>query len=138
MIERIEHIHAPIFAQGNLMTVFSVRSVAGLSSALNNAHEGDTIELAAGDYSSLTIKNKDYGSGITITSADPGNQAHIDTFKITGSSGITLSNIGFTPPADAPAHCLLTSQSPDIHFDNIHFTGPDGAAGSDLPPSSEK
>ncbi|MCT2398413.1 calcium-binding protein [Novosphingobium mangrovi (ex Huang et al. 2023)] len=114
------------------MTVFSVSSAAELNAALKQALGGDTIELAAGDYSSLTIKNKDFGSGITITSADPDNRAQIDGFKIIGSSGITFSNVDFTPPADAKSHSLLTYQSSNIHFDGITVTGPEGDAGYNL------
>ncbi|MCJ2180045.1 right-handed parallel beta-helix repeat-containing protein [Novosphingobium album (ex Hu et al. 2023)] len=74
----------------------------------------------------------DFGSGITITSADPDNRAQIDTFKITGSSGITISNVDFTPPATSAGYSLLTFQSSDIHFDNITVTGPTGDAGYDV------
>ena len=115
------------------MTVYSVSSVAELDAALQKAASGDTIELASGDYSKLVINNKDFGDGITITSADASNPATIDAFKISGSNGITISNIDFTPAAGS-GFSLLTYQSSDIHFDNITVTGPDGSAGYDIQP----
>lgn len=114
------------------MTVYSVSSVAELDAALQKAASGDTIELASGDYSKMVIKNKDFGDGITITSADPENPAKMDAFKITGSSGITISNIDFTPQDTTGGFSLLTYNSSDIHFDNITVTGPEGDAGYDV------
>lgn len=114
------------------MTVYSVSSVTELDAALQKASAGDTIELAAGDYSSMVIKNKNYGSGITITSADASNPAVIEAFKISGSSGITISNIDFEPQTKDGVYSLLTTTSSDIHFDNITVTGPAGDAGYDL------
>lgn len=114
------------------MTVYSVSSVTELDAALQKASAGDTIELAAGDYSSMVIKNKNYGSGITITSADANNPAVIEAFKISGSSGITISNIDFEPQTKDGSFSLLTASSSDIHFDNITVTGPSGDTGYDL------
>jgi hypothetical protein len=77
------------------MSVITVSSSAGLEQALASASAGDTIQLAAGTYSGLRFDNLNYSSAVTITSADPNNQAVLTNFVINNSSGLTFSNLEF-------------------------------------------
>ncbi|WP_196221768.1 right-handed parallel beta-helix repeat-containing protein [Sphingobium sp. CAP-1] len=116
------------------MTVYSVGSVTQLNAALKTAVAGDEIKLAAGTYSNIRILSMDFGSGITISSADPLNPAKITNFVVKGSAGITLSDVDLTPLAGSGDGSMTVADSKNIHLDGVTLTGPDGDAGMAIAP----
>ncbi|WP_299538797.1 hypothetical protein, partial [Phenylobacterium sp.] len=58
-----------------MATVLTVTSSDGLLAALQNAHAGDTIQLAAGNYGSISLAGLHFDGTVTIQSADSANQA---------------------------------------------------------------
>jgi hypothetical protein len=102
-----------------------VNSSGALSTALSHAHAGDVIKLAAGTYSSVSIKNFNPNGAITITSQDPSHQAVITGLDVTNSSGLNFNNLEFSFPVGngtAAPHGIMVRSSHDVHFlnDNIH------------------
>jgi hypothetical protein len=75
------------------MSVVTVTSSAALSNAINAAHAGDTIELAAGEYVLDKLQNLTFSSAITITSADPSHEAVIDGIVLQNDTGLTFKNL---------------------------------------------
>jgi len=74
------------------MTTFNVSNNTQLQSALTNAHGGDTIVLAAGNYGKSWITNRDYSSTVTIRSATL-HQAHFDYLQVSGSSNLRFEGL---------------------------------------------
>lgn len=116
------------------MATLTVGSVSDLNSALKSAKSGDTIQLKAGNYSGVSIYNMNFGSGITITSADSKNPAVLTDLLIRGSTGVTVSNVAFTPPATAADYGIQVSGSANVSLDHVKVTGPEGATGYNLSP----
>ena len=76
-----------------------------------------------------------YGTGITITSADASNPAVITDFLVKNSSGITFSDIAFEPDTGGVGvYKLQTLNSSNITFDHVTVTGPEGDAGLNINP----
>ncbi|MGH6987778.1 MAG: hypothetical protein ACRED9_13205, partial [Caulobacteraceae bacterium] len=57
------------------MATYDVSSTSGLLAALKSAQSGDVIDLDPGTYSNVNIQNVKIAGEVTITSADPSNQA---------------------------------------------------------------
>ena len=68
-------------ADGESSTTINVSSLSALTTALKNVSGPTTILLAPGDYGYLDLKNLDFGSEVTIKSADPSDPA---TFSLRG------------------------------------------------------
>ena len=104
------------------MSTILVDSTAALSSALKTAQAGDTIQLAAGTYSGLSVSGVTIAGGVTITSADAAHPAVLTNFNIVSSQGLTFTNLEFF--AQAPAgFAFQVNKSSDIHFDHISLHG---------------
>ncbi|NJM82102.1 MAG: hypothetical protein HC844_06065 [Tabrizicola sp.] len=76
------------------MATVSVSNADQLKSALANAKAGDTILLATGNYGALSTGN-DYGTAITIKSANPDAPATFSSVSLNGATGITFDSINF-------------------------------------------
>jgi hypothetical protein len=99
-----------------------VDSTAALSSALHSAHDGDTIQLAAGAYDGLYLTNLSFANGITITSADPAHHAVLSNFDMVNVGGMTFSNLEFK--AQAPGYFVFNfSNLTNVHFDHLSVHG---------------
>lgn len=80
------------------MTIHLVSTAAELMTAYQGAEDGDTIQLAAGDYGAVTLSGKTFSSGLTITSADPDNRAVLtDELLLQHTSNVTVTGIDVTP-----------------------------------------
>lgn len=87
------------------MTLYAVSSVTELYSALKLAVGGDRIELAAGHYDYIELKNSyssvglsgqlNYDSPVLITSADANNPATIGRIDMRYSNNISFDNFIF-------------------------------------------
>jgi Ca2+-binding RTX toxin-like protein len=75
------------------MSVVTVNGAAALKAAITSAHDGDTIQLAAGNYGDVSIVAKNFNNGVTITSVDAGHPAILNTLFVSSSSGLNFVGI---------------------------------------------
>jgi hypothetical protein len=114
------------------MTTISVSDQAQFLAALGNAQAGDTIELAAGNYGTLSLdgskyvtKYLKYTGEVTITSASATDKAVIEGLSLNAASNITFKNVVFdyasaTSTGGTP---FLVNSSKYITFDGVTFDG---------------
>jgi hypothetical protein len=110
------------------VSTVTVNSVASLKAAIASAKSGQTIQLAAGTYSGVSISKVNL-SGVTITSADPGHKAVLTGLTVANSSGLAFNNLEFSF-ADAANNAGTTavgvqvtnSSSISFDHDSIHGT----------------
>jgi hypothetical protein len=109
------------------MATISVSSSAELTSALAGAVGGETILLAAGDYSKLSLRDVSFGSAVTIQSADPGNMASFAAVELQGVNNLTFKNVIFDYESEAGAPIylakFLVQESSNISFIDSVFDG---------------
>ena len=108
--------------QGTSVTV-TVSSSDGLSAALRGAHAGDTILLAAGTYSPISLNNLHYDGVVTIQSADSSHQAVLTGLTLKGSSGLAFNSMNMTTAAGT-AVTVVSSSS--IAFSGLTVYGTTG------------
>ena len=114
------------------MTTFNVDGVAGFTKALKAAQSGDTIALAAGTYSGLTIAELKV-SGITITSQDPAHEAILKNLLVYNANGLTFTGLEFSADAAKGDIPFKVAQSTNITFDHLNIHGSlDGNAANDV------
>jgi hypothetical protein len=108
--------------------VFTVQDSGSLLAALSAAVSGDTIKLAAGTYSGVSINGLNL-SGVTIESADTSHRAVLTDLSVTNSSGLAFDNLEFSfaaasSDAGTTAFGMSVTQSSNISFDHdsIHGT----------------
>lgn len=105
------------------MAIITVSSSVQLANAVKSAKDGDVIQLAAGDYGKISLSNIHFAGGVTITSADPNQQAVLAGLKITNSSGLNFDNVEFAlNPADK-YFPITVSGSSDVHFSALNVHG---------------
>jgi VCBS repeat-containing protein len=107
------------------MATVTVNNSAGLMSALKSAHGGDTILLASGTYSAVSIYQFHPTSVVNIQSASATNQAVITALSVNQSSNLKFTNITFTTSlynaptsTQAPSPFSVNSSS-NISFNKI-------------------
>lgn len=101
--------------------ITTVATVAALMTALSTAQAGDTVQLAAGTYSNIVIRN--FVGGVTITSADPTHQASLKGLYVANSSGLTFQGLDVQstgPKNTAPTEVVTSS---NITFDHVTVHG---------------
>lgn len=114
------------------MSIIVVNSVSGLNSALKAAQGGDTIQLAAGNYSGVALKGLSFAQNVTITSADPNNQAVFTNFTINGVRGLTFTGVELSAQAGAGNWAFQIYKSENITFDAVKVHGTlDGNSAND-------
>lgn len=106
------------------MTTFTVKSAAELTAALSKSQDGDVIQLASGSYGKLVLKDTNIAGNVTITSADPANQAVINGLLVKNSSGLTFSGLDFHNPIDGLHNAFQLLGSKNIVLDNLQVHGP--------------
>lgn len=115
------------------MTTFAVSTAQELDQALISANGGDRIVLQSGDYGDLSIQYLDFGSKVTITSADPGDPATFSSIGIYESSNLIFDKVAvdFVPTADTVewSSAVRVTQSSDIEFLNSQISGGNAVAG---------
>jgi hypothetical protein len=107
------------------MSSFIVTTTAELNAALASAQGGDTIELAAGTYSGVSISNVKFGADVTVTSQDRLDPAEITDLAMAYDQGLVFQNLEFNFPlgdGTPVPHGIFVNHSSDIHFrsDSIH------------------
>ena len=78
------------------MANVTVSNIGALNSALASATAGETIYVAPGTYSGLSVYNINPSAAVTITSLDPSNPAVLTNFQVNSSSNITFSHLELT------------------------------------------
>ena len=104
------------------MAKIAIDNSQGLMAALKTAQAGDLIVLAPGSYSGLAMANLNFGNGITITSADPNNQAVLNNFNMSGTSGIAFKDLVFSATGSG-FYAFDFRTSSNLVFDRIHVHG---------------
>lgn len=108
----------------NKLATYTVSNAAELSIALKAVVAGDKILLAAGDYGSVAIKNLQFDTDITISSRDPSAQAIISKLDVTGSKGITFTDLEFSTVGSTKMGGLFSVvESSKITFDDVYVHG---------------
>lgn len=106
------------------MPLIPVNSTASLVRALQTAHNGDVISVAAGSYAGVVLKNISIAGNVTITSADPNHPAVFTDLMVKNSSGLTFQNLDFVAQAGAANNSFQVSGSSRIAFNHIEMEGP--------------
>jgi VCBS repeat-containing protein len=106
------------------MATLNVNSVAGFNAAINSAHAGDVIALAAGTYSNILIANHTYSGGVTITSQDLTHPASLIGLGVANSSNLTFSNLDMTIVGTTdPYYGFRIDNSQNITLSNLTVHG---------------
>jgi nitrous oxidase accessory protein NosD len=71
----------------------TVSDSAKLQSALNNARDGQVIELMPGEYVLDKVQDLKFARGVTVTSADPVHPAVLDGIYLQDSTGLTFRDL---------------------------------------------
>jgi Ca2+-binding RTX toxin-like protein len=102
----------------------TVANSNGLVAALNTAHSGDTIQLAAGTYSTLLLQNYNFaGAGVTITSADPAHQAILTGMTLRNDTGFNISNVEMTVNPAGADNPFQIASSTNINLNHLNVHG---------------
>jgi parallel beta-helix repeat protein len=109
--------------RGAHLATYLVGDTGSLNTTLSFAQSGDTIQLAAGQYDGLSIKNLTFADGVTITSADPSQQAVLSNFTVTNSSGLTISNVEMVAGGGLNSWAFAVSGSTNVNFDHVYVHG---------------
>ncbi len=80
------------------MALYNVTNATQLQSALSQAAGGDKIMLAAGNYGSVTISNKNYASQVTIAAAPGAGQVHLDGLFVSSSKNLSFAGLDLGRP----------------------------------------
>ena len=117
------------------MTTYTVRTAGELSSVLAKAAGGDIIQLAAGDYGDVSISGIKAGTPITITSADPGDPATLNTLHMRDCANVAVAglNIDFTPDEETVtwSSAVRIESSTDVDLTDCTITGGPSVRGVD-------
>lgn len=106
------------------MAIITVNSVATLMAALASVQGGDTINLASGTYTGLSLQNLNFAAPVTITSADPNAQASLTNFTISNSSGLVFSRLDFDATGSTdPYYAFRASNVNNMTFDSLRVHG---------------
>ncbi|MES2492637.1 MAG: right-handed parallel beta-helix repeat-containing protein [Pseudomonadota bacterium] len=111
------------------MSQFLVDTTAELISAVKAAKSGDVVLVEAGSYSGVNLSGINIAGNVTIASASADTPAKFLDLTLKSSSGLSFSNLHFTPPSTAPAYGFSIGSSSNIHFDGVKVIGPAGDAG---------
>ena len=101
------------------MTTYFVSTTNDLITAVRSAANGDTISLAAGTYSGVTLSAVNKTGNVTVTSTDLTHPATLTDLTVKNSSGLTFSGLELFVTRDAPFQVLTSSRialdSLDVH-----------------------
>jgi hypothetical protein len=103
------------------MSDFSVTSSAELTQALAAAQSGDTIALAPGVYSDVSVSNLNFSAAVNVVSEDPANEAVLTDLSVFQSSGLHFQNLTFAGAASNPSMPFVITSSNHLELENITF-----------------
>ena len=99
-----------------LASAQNVSNLAELESRLSSSDGGETILLEPGHYGDLDIINKDYGSFVTIQSANTAKPAVFNSVTIQGTSYLRLDNVLLSNSSNGEAASSILSISGGSEF----------------------
>jgi parallel beta-helix repeat protein len=102
--------------------VVEVNSSAALMAAITKAHDGDTIQVAPGEYTLSKLQNLSFANGVTVVSADPLHPAVVDGLNLQNVSGLTFNNLEVKVDEKVGAAVVLNIGSRD-NFENLNIHG---------------
>jgi len=109
------------------MTVYNVSTTAALRTALGQAQAGDSILLASGTYSGLSVSGINPSGNVTITSQNPAAPAVLTPFTVSNSSNLTFSHLEMNASGvTGGAYAFQVSSSSKVTFDSNFVHGPLG------------
>jgi len=101
------------------MSVVTVNGAVALKAAISAAHDGDTIQLTAGNYGDVSISSKNFTTGLTIKSVDAGHPAVLNTLSIYSSSGLNFVGVNVEMTSTATTYTF----SPLVQVANSSHIG---------------
>ena len=105
------------------MSTVTVNSVAALTKALAVAHAGDTIQLAPGTYSNVSVYKLNFATPVTITSQDPKHAAVISGLSVYNSTGVTFSQLAVSTSGALNTWSTKVGGSDQVLFSHVDFLG---------------
>ncbi|WP_372785091.1 nitrous oxide reductase family maturation protein NosD [Phenylobacterium sp.] len=102
----------------------TVSSPDGLFAALQSAHAGDTILLAAGTYGAINLNGFHFDGPVNIQSADLGNEAVLTGLTLNGSSGLSFNHLVMTTPGGT---AVTVMDSSNVAFSALTVHGTTGS-----------
>lgn len=111
------------------MATFRVSNQSQLNSALNNVKDGDTVLLASGTYSNISMMtdrrtDHDFASKVTIKSENPNNPAKVNKLLLNNVSNVEFSDIVFDYVRGRTSTTpFFVEKSDGITFDDVVFDG---------------
>lgn len=104
-----------------------VATPSQLQAAISKAKGGDTIQLAAGDYGTLVIRDTQFASTVTIESADPAHRARFTNMVLYSPKNLAFSRIevSYMPKPGEPTYLYMVrvNGGANIAFDDIFVHG---------------
>ncbi len=105
------------------LTTLYVRDGGELADAVRGAKSGDTILLASGTYSGLSLRNVNIAGEVVIRSADTDHPAILKDLLVRDSSGLTFRDLTFSADARDGLYAFTTHGSSRITYDRIDVHG---------------
>ncbi|UYY79021.1 LamG-like jellyroll fold domain-containing protein [Sphingomonas sp. R1] len=106
-----------------------VRNQSELDAAIKAAKGGETIKLAAGTYTSITVHTKTFTTPVTITSLDASKPVNVTTLQIINSSNLVVKNVtaaqNFQPAQDYNYANRIIGSS-NVVIDGVTLSGGTG------------
>lgn len=103
--------------------IYTVSTTAAAQTALNAAKAGDTIQLAPGTYSPLSIWAKNFTQDVVVTSLDPSVPAVLKGLNVGSSSGLSFTGLEFSTAGATTKTPFVVSDSRDVHFSELKVHG---------------
>lgn len=103
----------------------TVNNSQELVTALKSAQGGETIELASGNYTPISLWNLNFSKDVTVTSKDPNAEAVMSSLAVSNSSGLVFKNLEWAVDPTTPEHHWKFGvyNSSNITFDNLNVHG---------------
>jgi Ca2+-binding RTX toxin-like protein len=103
--------------------ITTVKTAAELTSALNSAHGGDTILLAPGQYSALSLRLLKFTSDVTVTSLDPSNRAVLTGIQMDSSSNVVFSKLELRTDVGTNDKPYMFTNANGLTFEDVKIHG---------------
>ena len=103
--------------------ITTISSSQSLAVAIKAAKAGDTILLLPGTYSSLSLRNVDFTSDVTIRSADISHRAVLSGFTLDGVSGLRFEQLELRVDLGTDSKPYEIRSSQDITLDQVWMHG---------------
>jgi Right handed beta helix region len=122
----VEHIVAPVVQTAPIVIVDSVSGLnAALAAALKSATPGETIELAPGQYNTVSLEHLHFSSPITITSESAANPAVLaGNLKIADDNNLNFTNLELSSVGSTdPYFAFRVTYCQDVSFSHLEVQG---------------